>query len=364
MNARQNRMELILLGPTKAGKTELANVLFKKNDFNEEKAYEPTIGVAMVVFKLKEPNNGANIESICWDTSGQDKFGLINKAYCKNVNVLLCVFDITDLESLKAAHTIALGTNLCTAKDPTIIYVGTQNDISDKPHISDADITTIIGSNSVIKVSAKTKENIDELRRQVEQEIFADYHKQNVKEQDDEPADTSVNGIKQFIKESRDTLLNEQLNHFLEQIDKLKANEPSSSEPSSKKPLLKQCQEYVYNALTAKTDYQKEVSLKNLHRLAASFSSVKQLKAVSICMMAIGAILSLVGVLAIAVSSGPIATGVLAPLGVLGVAGGIGIAAVGGAIFAGGATLFAKRHSIFNPLDSAHKIETLLKQKK
>lgn len=86
------QIKLILVGQCGIGKSTLAHRIA----FNKHKACEATIGSAYLTCAL-----GQRYALNIWDTAGAEKYRSIMPMYVRNANIILCVYDVTDAESLQ-----------------------------------------------------------------------------------------------------------------------------------------------------------------------------------------------------------------------------------------------------------------------
>ena len=97
MNERSEKRtyKIIMVGNSEAGKTSLCTK-YCCNVFTDS---SHTIGVSFMTKGIQEENiyHKLNI----WDTAGQERFNSIIKLYFKNINGAICMYDVTNIDSLK-----------------------------------------------------------------------------------------------------------------------------------------------------------------------------------------------------------------------------------------------------------------------
>ena len=94
----ENKTEIkaILLGNAGVGKTNLINTCV---GLNFDNGNNPTTSGSFVSKNIKL--NGKNYLINLWDTAGQERYKSITKIFLKNSEIVLFVYDITDLKSFK-----------------------------------------------------------------------------------------------------------------------------------------------------------------------------------------------------------------------------------------------------------------------
>ncbi|CAF4885421.1 unnamed protein product, partial [Rotaria sp. Silwood1] len=91
--------KLVLIGDVAVGKSSLATRLCH-NTFDRN--YKATIGVDFEVERFLIL--GVPISLQIWDTAGQERFKCIAAAYYRGAHVIIAVFDMNDLDTLKSAE--------------------------------------------------------------------------------------------------------------------------------------------------------------------------------------------------------------------------------------------------------------------
>ena len=81
----------LLIGNSGVGKSSIMSQFIDEN-FND--GYQCTIGVDYKTICMNVHNNIVKI--LLWDTTGQERFKTITKMYYRNVQAIICVYDITD----------------------------------------------------------------------------------------------------------------------------------------------------------------------------------------------------------------------------------------------------------------------------
>jgi len=166
-------IKVILAGRAACGKSNIASRLTSK-PFNE--SYSATIGASYSQLDLNQ--DGKTLVLRIWDTSGQEKMKDMMGLYFKASSVAIIVYDITvrrsfdDIPEWIKLHTKHAG-------GPTIILiVGTKLDRWNERKVSKEEAEALARQHGgiSIEVSARTGENIDELREQVVSAILENYN--------------------------------------------------------------------------------------------------------------------------------------------------------------------------------------------
>ena len=91
---KKNEMKVILLGNSGVGKTNLINTSMG-NNFEEES--QTTTNATFSQKELKIGNESYYLD--LWDTAGQEKYQSFTKIFLKKSEIVIFVYDITDLNS-------------------------------------------------------------------------------------------------------------------------------------------------------------------------------------------------------------------------------------------------------------------------
>mgnify|MGYP001250333161 CR=1 FL=1 len=90
--------KIIMLGDSNAGKTSFVQQYTMNQFYNKE---SNTIGVSYITKIIKSPKTNNKAKVCIWDTAGQDRFFSIVKMYFKFAMGICCVYDVTNINSLK-----------------------------------------------------------------------------------------------------------------------------------------------------------------------------------------------------------------------------------------------------------------------
>ncbi len=359
----RNVFNIVLVGDAAAGKTTLVNRLVNSKAFSEN--YQATMGVEVQTINYPD---GTHV--LCWDTAGQERNQSLGLAYYKNIDLIVCVIDITrkkSLDNLNAHIDEALTyANMFSPNSYLPVFVVVTK--TDLQHLAQFDMNSV--HNKLMERTDATMiegilfvNNGNDTDTTFVRDTLHARLKNSVVQQNSQPIIQPsgrvlyLENVTNLLNKANNPTLSAEYQKYFEQVETLRGTKlygyTAECDGAVKDAIETFCNKYT-------SQKNKEDALKQLHKAASSLPNVKRLKAIGICMMAIGAILTVVGALTIAVSLGAITTGFLAPLGVLTAGGGIGMMAGGAACASIGMGLFATRHKIRNPLDSIKKIENLL----
>lgn len=149
----------IVLGDVAVGKTSLVT-RFCHQTFDKD--YKATIGVDFEVERFDILQVPFNLQ--IWDTAGQERFKCIAASYYRGAHVIIIVFDVTDLLSLKNSKRWLDDALKANNGNPHIFLVGTKIDIcSVATYQMVEEQATILAKDMKAEywaVSSKTGENV------------------------------------------------------------------------------------------------------------------------------------------------------------------------------------------------------------
>ena len=89
--------KVVLIGESGVGKTSIL-LRYVSNEFNSQQF--STLGLSYVD-KIIQIDNNKKIKLEIWDTAGQEKFRSLAKAYYRNIDVGILVYDVTNKTSFE-----------------------------------------------------------------------------------------------------------------------------------------------------------------------------------------------------------------------------------------------------------------------
>lgn len=165
-----NIYKIIMVGSGGVGKSALT-LQFMYDEFVED--YEPTKADS---YRKKVVLDGKEIHMDILDTAGQEDYAAIRDNYFRSGEGFLCVFSITEEESLQAAHELREQILRVKNDDPKIpfLLVGNKADL-DGPRraVSQEQAQRLAESWQVpyVETSAKTRHNVDSVFFELLREI-------------------------------------------------------------------------------------------------------------------------------------------------------------------------------------------------
>lgn len=152
--------KVVVVGDLCVGKTSLIN-RFCKDVFDRD--YKATIGVDFEMERFEIAGVPYNLQ--IWDTAGQEKFKCIASAYYRGAEVIITVFDLTDIQTLD--HTKQWLEDALRENEPGssfVFLVGTKKDLLSDAACERTEQDAIRFANTMQaeywSVSAKTGENV------------------------------------------------------------------------------------------------------------------------------------------------------------------------------------------------------------
>ena len=91
--------KVVLIGESSVGKTCIVNS-FTKNRYNPNEVSSLSASYIEKAIKLDE-YGGKIVKFDIWDTAGQERFRSIGKIFYNDANVVIFVYDITDINSFE-----------------------------------------------------------------------------------------------------------------------------------------------------------------------------------------------------------------------------------------------------------------------
>ena len=144
--------KVVILGDSSVGKTSIVDRL-KEDEFTDYK--EPTIGAAYASIILEKDLYQIKLD--IWDTAGQERYRSLTPMYYRNTDYALIVFDLTNNSSYDNSL-MWIDELKKNSKNANIILLGNKKDLIEKSFTSEINFITYL------EISAKTNENIDEIK--------------------------------------------------------------------------------------------------------------------------------------------------------------------------------------------------------
>lgn len=160
--------KVIMVGSGGVGKSALT-LQFMYDEFVED--YEPTKADS---YRKKVMLDNQEVQLDILDTASQEDYAAIRDNYFRTGEGFLCVFSITEQESLNAAHELREQI-LRVKNDDNIpfILIGNKADLEERRLVSKEAASELASSWNVsyIETSAKTRQNVDHIFLELVREI-------------------------------------------------------------------------------------------------------------------------------------------------------------------------------------------------
>lgn len=168
---KNENIKLVLIGDSNVGKT---SIIFRlcKNRFNVNNS--STVGASFWICnkKYSSNNNTVAFKFMIWDTAGQERYKSVLPLYTRNANVVLIVYDNSDIASLHAINnywTKYIKDHIYDMKNPIFYLIGNKNDIHTNVQLNHDNLIEKIKSQFTdyiicqFTTSAKTGDGIPEV---------------------------------------------------------------------------------------------------------------------------------------------------------------------------------------------------------
>lgn len=133
-NEQDYLVKTIIVGDSDVGKSSVLSQLVN-GKFTD--LHNCTIGVDYKTYTINMPNNPkTNVKFLIWDTAGQERFRNITKMYYRGANVVLFIYDITDLDSFHNIIDWIKEIEIKSQDDPVKILVGNKSDLESEREVS------------------------------------------------------------------------------------------------------------------------------------------------------------------------------------------------------------------------------------
>ncbi|KAL3876383.1 hypothetical protein ACJMK2_034236 [Sinanodonta woodiana] len=154
-----NSCKVMLIGDSGSGKTCLL-VRFKDGAFLSG-SFISTVGID---FRNKVVDvDGTKVKLQIWDTAGQERFRSITKAYYRDANALLLLYDVTNKTSFDNIRAWLAEINEYAQEDVVIMLLGNKADMAAERVIRREEGEKLAKDHNVafMETSAKTGMNVD-----------------------------------------------------------------------------------------------------------------------------------------------------------------------------------------------------------
>eukprot|EP01038_Epipyxis_sp_PR26KG_P005436 gene5436-7529_t len=158
MSANPLEVKVCIIGDTDVGKTSLST-RYCHGEFPENST--PTIGASFLQRRVLV--DGTEISLQIWDTAGQERFRSMAPMYYRGAKAAICVFDVTNEESLNRISTWLR--DLKAHADPNVVICLAGNKCDKKPtfDLTKCDALAASIGGTLFLTSALTGEGIHEV---------------------------------------------------------------------------------------------------------------------------------------------------------------------------------------------------------
>ena len=161
--------KILILGDSFVGKTNILK-RFIHNEFDS--TTKETVGVE---FDSKNYNFGEKtIKAQIWDTSGQERYRSVTKAYYKGAKGALLVYDISRRITFENIDNWIIDLRTNGDKDILIILIGNKSDLNSKREVNKDEAETKAEQYNIafLETSAKNGDNIDKAFSELVEQVY------------------------------------------------------------------------------------------------------------------------------------------------------------------------------------------------
>ncbi|XP_067936533.1 ras-related protein Rab-37-like [Watersipora subatra] len=155
-----NNRKVIILGDSETGKTSLL-MRFDQDKYCDG-GLSATVGVGYAN-KIVDVDDNSQVKLQIWDTAGQERFRSITRAYYRDAEALLLVYDITNRKSYDNIKNWITEVSELAKPDVIIMLLGNKLDLDSSREVSEEDGNKIAQENKAgfTEASAKSGANVD-----------------------------------------------------------------------------------------------------------------------------------------------------------------------------------------------------------
>jgi len=153
-------VKVVTIGDSGVGKTCL---LHRWTENRWDEAFISTIGVDFAIKTFD--HNGKRTKLQIWDTAGQERFRNICASYYRGANLVLLVFDVTDMESFMHIERWLSDIYQHVSESVPVLLVANKTDLKNKRVVSEERINELSSKLNlpVVEASAKSAKNVDKV---------------------------------------------------------------------------------------------------------------------------------------------------------------------------------------------------------
>ena len=201
------KFKIVLIGAV-TGKTCLCEKIYNGKFPDPVKA---TVGVEFYYIPIKIDN--IIIKLMIWDTCGQEAFSSITSAYCKNSDLFMIVYAITDRVSFDKIERYLNDAKSNNGKNCHYFLIGNKKDLEYERRVSKKEGEKFAKENNIdffIETSAKTGENLKAIFIEAAKILYLSHKKEieEIKERElEEIKERELEELKEKEKKINDKLM-------------------------------------------------------------------------------------------------------------------------------------------------------------
>ena len=153
-----------MIGESKVGKSDIFYYIKNKKYNTKEDEKLSTTGIDLIQKTINEVNQSKTFQ--IWDTSGDERFRTMTKAYFRNALYVILCFELTKKKTFEALKEWVSITKKVCDRNYQILLLGNKNDLLNKIEVNQEEIDKFVNNYSNMtycSCSAKTGDNIFEV---------------------------------------------------------------------------------------------------------------------------------------------------------------------------------------------------------
>lgn len=169
------KFKVLIIGNSSVGKT---SILHRHVDGKFSEEVPGTMGVDYRAITYERNKQRYDLQ--IWDTAGQERFSNITRAYYRNADAALLVFDLSNPDSFAAVpkwYRMLVDQSGKSSNDLVIILVGNKSDLDHRVKLKDIQqLATSFGITSYIQTSAMNGDRVHEVFDQLTEKLISKIH--------------------------------------------------------------------------------------------------------------------------------------------------------------------------------------------
>ena len=158
--------KVVFMGDSGVGKTSIIQrINTQKFDVN----LDSTIGAAAISKDVLTAQGTVSLN--IWDTAGQERYRSLISTYARNANAAVLCFDLSSYASFQSLESWVQELNKFSNETCVVFIVGNKSDIEQKVPLSNVSEWCQSRKYKFLVTSAKTGEGIDEMLKQIAEDV-------------------------------------------------------------------------------------------------------------------------------------------------------------------------------------------------